>query len=198
MRATILAALLLAAPVAEAENLQTTVLAGGCFWCVESDFDQVPGVTETISGYAGGTTEGPTYKQVVSGGTGHAEVVQITYDADIIEYSELLRIFWRTIDPTDAGGQFCDRGASYRSAVFVASVEEQALAAASKAEAEAALGQDIVTEISTITAFYPAESYHQDYYKKNPIRYKTYRRGCRRDATVEAVWGDEAARLHGS
>ncbi|MEO0914166.1 MAG: peptide-methionine (S)-S-oxide reductase MsrA [Pseudomonadota bacterium] len=198
MRASILAALLLTAPMAQAENLQTAVLAGGCFWCVESDFDQVPGVRETISGYAGGTTENPTYKQVVRGGTGHAEVVKITYDADIIEYSELLHIFWRTIDPTDAGGQFCDRGASYRSEVFVTSVEEQAIAAASKAEAEAALGQPIVTEISTLSAFYPAEGYHQDYYLKNPFRYKTYRNGCRRDATVKAVWGDEAALLHGS
>ncbi len=187
---------LLVAPMAQAQNLQTTVVAGGCFWCVESDFDRVEGVLETISGYAGGTVENPDYKQVVRGGTGHAEVVQITYDADIISYDQLLHIFWRTVDPTDAGGQFCDRGDSYRTEVFVTSDAEQAAAEASKTLAEADLGQPIVTEISTLDAFYPAENYHQDFYKKSPLRYKTYRKGCGRDKRVKAVWGDKAALTH--
>ncbi|QHQ33751.1 peptide-methionine (S)-S-oxide reductase MsrA [Algicella marina] len=199
MRTTALTALALLTltSAAKAEDLQKAVVAGGCFWCVESDFDAVEGVTETISGYAGGTVENPSYKQVVQGGTGHAEAVEITYDADIISYEDLLHVFWRTVDPTDAGGQFCDRGDSYRTAVFITDPAQRAIAEASRAEAEAALGQQVVTEIAEITTFYPAEDYHQDFYLKSPLRYKTYRQGCRRDDRVEQLWGDEA-RNHGS
>ncbi len=190
---------LLAAPLpALAADLRTTVLAGGCFWCVEKDFDQVPGVTATVSGYAGGTVADPTYRQVVRGGTGHAEVVRITYDAEQVSYEEILRLYWRSVDPTDPGGQFCDRGASYRTVVFVEGPEERAAAEASRAEAEAALGQPIVTEIVDAAEFYPAEDYHQDFYKKNPLRYTTYRKGCGRDARVKALWGDEMAFQSGS
>ncbi|WP_112320399.1 peptide-methionine (S)-S-oxide reductase MsrA [Oceanibium sediminis] len=184
--------LLLAAPFAQAETLKSTVVAGGCFWCVEADFDKVDGVTETVSGYSGGTVENPTYAQVVSKGTGHLEVVKITYDADVISYPQLMKLFFRSIDPTDAGGQFCDRGESYTTAIFVANEEERAAAEAAKAEAAAALGTDIATAVRDAAPFYRAERVHQDYYTKNPLRYLTYRKGCRRDARLQALWGDEA------
>lgn len=170
----------------------TALFAGGCFWCVESDFDQVPGVLETVSGYTGGELENPTYRQVSSELTGHYESVLITYDPDEASYEDLLYAFWRSVDPTDPGGQFCDRGPSYRTAVFVAGPEERAVAEASKARAEKALGQEIVTEIIDRTTFWPAEAYHQDYYEKNPLRYRYYRWNCGRDARVEALWGDAA------
>ena len=192
MRMALFAVILATTTPAHAEDLQKAVVAGGCFWCVESDFDQVDGVVETISGFAGGDTVDPTYKQVVRGGTGHTEAVEITYDADIVSYSDLLHFFWRSVDPTDAGGQFCDRGDSYRTEVFFSTPEEQDLAAASKAQAEAALGAPIVTEISELDGFYPAEDYHQDFYRKSPVRYKTYRQGCGRDKRVEMLWGDAA------
>ena len=192
MRMALFAVILATTTPAHAEDLQKAVVAGGCFWCVESDFDQVDGVVETISGFAGGDTVDPTYKQVVRGGTGHTEAVEITYDADIVSYSDLLHFFWRSVDPTDAGGQFCDRGDSYRTEVFFSTPEEQDLAAASKAQAEAALGAPIVTEISELDGFYPAEDYHQDFYRKSPVRYKTYRQGCGRDKRIEMLWGDAA------
>ena len=181
---------------AEATNdgLAVATFAGGCFWCVESDFDAVPGVVETISGYTGGTAENPTYKQVTAGGTGHREAVQIRYDPKQVSYERLLHIFWRSVDPTDDGGQFCDRGESYQTAIFVGNDEERRLAEASKAALAQSmvLDEPVVTPIETAAAFYPAEGYHQDYYSKNPARYRFYRFTCGRDSRVQQVWGKQA------
>ncbi len=165
--------------------------AGGCFWCVESDFDKVPGVVRTISGYTGGLLKDPTYKRVSAGGTGHREAVQIFYDSKKVSYEKLLDIFWLSVDPTDAGGQFCDRGQSYETAIFANSPAQRRLAEASKQKLNKSgvLKKPIVTPIETAGAFYPAEDYHQDYYKKNPLRYKIYRYACGRDARVGEVWG---------
>ena len=170
----------------------TAIFAGGCFWCVEADFDHVPGVLTTVSGYTGGRTENPTYEQVSREDTGHREAVRITFDPAKISYEQLVRIFWRTVDPTDAGGQFCDRGVSYETAVFVRDAEQRRIAEASKAQAAADLGQPIVTRIEEAATFYPAEDYHQDYYTKNPLRYRLYRWNCGRNQRVEEVWGDKA------
>lgn len=177
---------------AKAETLKTAIFAGGCFWCVESDFDTVDGVVETVSGFTGGTVADPTYEQVSAGGTGHREAVKITFDADRISYADLLNIFWRSVDPTDAGGQFCDRGRSYQTAIFVGDDEQQRLATESKQAAEAVLGKTIVTSIETAGTFYPAEDYHQNYYKKNSFKYQYYRWSCGRDQRVKEVWGDQA------
>ena len=183
---------------AEATNdgLAVATFAGGCFWCVESDFDAVPGVVETISGYTGGTAENPTYKQVTAGGTGHREAVQIRYDPKQVSYERLLHIFWRSVDPTDDGGQFCDRGESYQTAIFVGNDEERRLAEGSKAALAQSmvLDEPVVTPIETAAAFYPAEGYHQDYYTKNPVRYRFYRFSCGRDSRVQQVWGKQAPR----
>ncbi|MSU88235.1 peptide-methionine (S)-S-oxide reductase MsrA [Rhodobacteraceae bacterium 2CG4] len=192
MPVLVLALMLGAAPAAQAEDLRKIVVAGGCFWCVEADFDQVEGVTATVSGYAGGTLDAPTYKQVVRGGTGHLEVVEISYDADVVSHERIVELFLRSIDPTDAGGQFCDRGHSYTTAVFAATPEERATAEAEIADAAALIGAEIVTPVRDAVTFWPAEEYHQDYYRKNPLRYKSYRQGCRRDARVRQLWGDEA------
>lgn len=178
----------------EAEKAATATFAGGCFWCVEADFDKVPGVLSTVSGYTGGTVADPSYKQVSAGGTGHREAVQITYDPSQVSYEELLNVFWRTVDPTDAGGQFCDRGKSYETAIFVENDEQRRIAEESKAAADAALDGDIVTPIEDAGPFYPAEDYHQDYYHKSPLQYKYYRWSCGRNARVEEVWGVEAYR----
>ena len=183
---------------AAAADLQRTILAGGCFWCVESDFDAVPGVKQTVSGYSGGTVDNPTYKQVVKGGTGHLEVVEITYDPAELSFQTLVETFLRSVDVTDDGGQFCDRGHSYTTAIFVTSDEEADIARTAIAEAEALLGQTIVTPVLDAKEFFPAESYHQNFYQKNPLRYSSYRRGCGRDARVQAVWGDQAIKAHGS
>lgn len=184
---------------------RSAVVAGGCFWCVEANFESVPGVREVISGYTGGTLPEPTYDDVSAGGTGHYEAVQIVYDSDRVTYAELMRLFFRSIDPTDAGGQFCDRGDSYRSAIFVATPEERAIAEAAKRDAQAELGQKIVTPIRKAATFWPAEDYHQDFYKGRSIiltragpkrqasAYKFYRTACGRDARVEALWGADAA-----
>ena len=177
---------------AGAADPQTAIFAGGCFWCVESDYDRAPGVLETISGYTGGTTEHPTYHQVGAGGTGHHEAVEVKFDPEKVSYRQLVDIFWRTIDPTDDGGQFCDRGESYKTAVFVANDEQRAAAEASKAEAEKALGQKIVTPIVDAGPFWPAEDYHQDYYEKEPMRYNYYRWSCGRNARIKDLWGDQA------
>jgi len=182
----------LAATSAVADDQKSIILAGGCFWCVESDFDQIPGVLETTSGYTGGTLENPTYRDVTSGGSGHYEAVKIDYDPSVVSYEQLLTAFWSSVDPTDDGGQFCDRGQSYATAVFVADEDERALAESSKMTAEEALGQTIVTPIEDAATFYPAEDYHQDYYLTNPIRYKFYRLSCGRNQRVEEVWGDKA------
>ena len=171
-------------------NLAVATFAGGCFWCVESDFDKVPGVVSTVSGYTGGSNDNPTYKDHTK--FGHREAVQVTYDPDVVDYDTLLDVFWTSVDPTDAGGAFCDRGFSYTSAVYANSPEQLEAAKASAAEYQGKIDRPIVTAIEEAPAFWAAEDYHQDYYLKNPIRYKYYRTACRRDATVERVWGDLA------
>ena len=178
----------------ETKTYETAILAGGCFWCVESDFDKVPGVVETVSGYIGGKKENPTYRQVASGQTKHIEAVRIKYDPKKISYEKILYYFWRSVDPTDDGGQFCDRGYSYKTAVFAVDEKQLEQAKASKSELQSSniLRKPIVTEIRKAGTFYEAESYHQDFYTKNPIRYATYRYGCRRDARVKQLWGKEA------
>jgi peptide-methionine (S)-S-oxide reductase len=200
----IVAGAILQNSAASARDIQTAVFAGGCFWCVESDFDHVKGVIETTSGYTGGTTKNPTYKQVTKGGTGHYESVRIKFDADVVTYRELADIFWRTIDVFDAGGQFCDRGDSYRAAVFTNGDAQKANVTASKAAAEGVLGRKFATKIVNATTFYPAEGYHQNYYLgtnrvltrfgyvKQADAYKSYRKGCGRDARVKAIWGKSA------
>jgi peptide methionine sulfoxide reductase msrA/msrB len=176
---------------------KAAVFAGGCFWCTESDFEKVDGVIEAISGYTGGSLENPTYKQVSSGGTGHIEAVKVIYDPNRISYDELLAVFWRKVNPTDGGGQFVDRGDQYRSAIFYADENQRMMAQASK-DALAASGifdKAIVTEILPLGRFYRAETYHQDYYKKNPIRYKFYRSGSGRDQFLESVWADRPMKM---
>jgi peptide-methionine (S)-S-oxide reductase len=189
---------------AAASELKTITVAGGCFWCVEADFERVKGVKEAVSGFMGGSVANPTYKQVVKGGTGHYEVVQITYDPSTVSAGQLYDMFFRSVDPTDAGGQFCDRGESYRTAIFADTPADTAAAKTSKATAQAALGADIVTPILPGSEFYPAEDYHQDYYKSKDIvltrfgprskekAYKLYRNACGRDVRVRELWGDAA------
>ncbi len=178
----------------ESKGYKNATFAGGCFWCVESDFEKVDGVIEVISGYTGGEEPNPTYKQVASGGTSHTEAVQITYDPDKITYKELLDVLWRHMDPTDAGGQFVDRGSQYRPAIFYHDEEQKRIAEESRAELEKSrrFSKPIATEIVPLTKFYPAEEYHQDYYSKNPLRYKMYRYGSGRDQFLKSKWGDEA------
>ncbi len=186
-----------AALAGAAENeLEVATFAGGCFWCVESDFDNVAGVVRTISGYTGGAVSDPTYERVSAGGTGHREAVQIFYDPKRVGYATLVEIFWRSVDPTDAGGQFCDRGESYETAIFANSLEQKQRAEVSKGalQRSAVLGQPVVTPIEVAGPFYPAEDYHQDYYKKNPLRYNFYRYRCGRDARIEELWGEDAFR----
>lgn len=181
-----------APPDAAAVDLKTAVFAGGCFWCVESDFDKVDGVVATISGYTGGVLENPTYKQVTYMDTGHLEAVEVTYDPSVVSYDELVSYFFRHIDPTDADGQFCDTGDSYRTAVFVGSLEELAVARDEVTEIDQSgrFEQPIVTQVLDLGTFYQAEDYHQDYYLKNPVKYQYYRTACGRDRTVRALWGD--------
>lgn len=179
---------------AEAKETQTAILAGGCFWCVEKDFERVGGVTDVVSGYSGGTTENPTYQDVTGGGTGHYEVVKINFDPSVISYEKILHLFWRSIDATDDGGQFCDRGHSYKTAIFYQNDAQKSIAEKSKMALEQSgrLGKKIATPILPASPFYVAETYHQDYYKKAPIRYSFYRSRCGRDQTVKKLWGDEA------
>jgi peptide-methionine (S)-S-oxide reductase len=167
----------------------TATFAGGCFWCVEEAFDKVDGVLSTVSGYMGGHTTNPTYEQVASGGTGHAEVVQVTFDPTRVSYATLLQTFWHNVDALDRAGQFCDRGEQYRSAIFFHSDEQQEQAEASKKQAAAQLAQPIATEIVPARAFFKAEEYHQDYYKKNPVRYKFYKWNCGRAQRLQELWG---------
>lgn len=200
----ICAAYLLQAQPSQARDMQTTVIAGGCFWCVEADFEKLDGVVEAVSGYSGGNTSNPTYDQVTGGNTGHYEAVQITYDADRISYAQILHAFLRSVDPTDAGGQFCDRGDSYRTAIFTRNGDERAIAQSAIATAQSTLGRNIVTPVLNNATFYPAEAYHQDYYKGSSIvltrrgpksqenAYKFYREACGRDARVRQLWGAEA------
>jgi len=189
---------------ARAQDRETAIVAGGCFWCVEADFEKVRGVSEVVSGYTGGTVANPTYKQVTRGGTGHYEAVEISYDPSVISYEQIVDLFLRSVDPTDPGGQFCDRGESYRTAIFAANAEERRIAQAEIAEAERELGRDIVTPVLDEQAFYEAEEYHQDYYKSGDIiltrfgprskeaAYDLYRDACRRDERVRELWGDAA------
>jgi len=166
--------------------------AGGCFWCMEPPYDKLDGIKSTISGYMGGHVENPSYKQVTRGNTGHAEVVQVTYDPDVVSYETLLEVYWRNVDPFDGGGQFCDRGNSYRPEIFVHDEAQADAARRSKGEVAARFDQPISVDVTEAPAFYPAEDYHQDYYKKNPVRYKYYRWNCGRDQRLEEIWGDEA------
>ena len=172
------------------------MFAGGCFWCVESDFDKVPGVLSTTSGYAGGRTANPTYEQVGHTDTGHAESVRVEFDPSKVSYRELVDHFWHTIDPTTKDRQFCDAGHSYRSALFPQNAEQLKDAQASKAEIEKTkpFKQPIVTEIVSDQKFWPGEDYHQDYYQKNPVRYNFYRYRCGRDERLKELWGDQAAK----
>jgi methionine-S-sulfoxide reductase len=174
------------------EGAARATFAGGCFWCMEPPFDKTPGVLSTTSGYAGGEERDPTYEQVSSGRTGHAEVVQIVYDPKKVTYEQLLEVFWRNIDPVDGGGQFCDRGSQYRTGIFYEGQEQKALAEASKRALEESgrLPGPIVTEITPLEAFYPAEEYHQDFYKKSFLRYRSYRTGCGRDRRLQELWGE--------
>ncbi|WP_232796400.1 peptide-methionine (S)-S-oxide reductase MsrA [Roseovarius salinarum] len=189
---------------AQAAETDVLTVAGGCFWCVEADFEKVEGVREVVSGYTGGTTRNPTYKEVVRGGTGHYEAVEIIYDPDVVSRERLLHLFFRSIDPTDAGGQFCDRGDSYRTAIFVDSQEARADAKAAKRRARNELDRKIVTPILEKDTFYKAEAYHQDYYKSKERTltrfgyitradaYERYREGCGRDERVRELWGKDA------
>jgi peptide-methionine (S)-S-oxide reductase len=165
------------------------IFAGGCFWCVEADFDKVSGVISTTSGYTGGHTVNPTYEQVSHGGTGHAEAVEIVFDPAKVSYERLLDVFWHNIDPLAKNRQFCDHGDQYRSAIFYRDDKQRSLADASKLAAQARFTQPVVTEIVPAGPFYKAEEYHQDYYLKNPIRYKFYRFNCGRDARLAELWG---------
>jgi peptide-methionine (S)-S-oxide reductase len=170
-------------------RVATAVFAGGCFWCVEADFDKVDGVVETVSGYTGGTVDKPTYKQVTYGNTGHYEAVKVTYNPSKVSYDQLAAYFVRHIDPTDAKGQFCDKGDSYRSAIFVSGQGERAGAEAALADASQVLGQAVVTEVLPAATFWPAEDYHQDYYIRSAVKYGYYRKACGRDARLEQLWG---------
>ena len=196
----LLSAALLSAPACAAEEAAVEVpeeaakatFAGGCFWCMEPPFDKLDGVLATISGYSGGVEVDPSYKQVSAGRTGHTEVVQVLYDPARVSYQELLDVFWRNIDPLTENRQFCDWGSQYRTAIFFHDEEQGRLAEASKRTIEESgrLAGPIVTEITSFTAFYPAEEYHQDFYKKNPAHYKRYRTGCGRDEALRRIWGE--------
>lgn len=189
------------APAAMAKNIQTAVFAGGCFWCVEADMDKIDGVLSTSSGFTGGKVKNVTYKQVTKGGTGHYEAVRIKFDADIVSYGELVHKFFRSVDPLDAGGQFCDRGQSYATAIFAVTPQQAIDAEAAKRAASKALGKKVVTPIRMAGPFYLASDYHQDYYKQSKIvltrfgpkskaaAYKKYREACGRDKRVQQIWG---------
>ena len=198
------------AAVPFAAKAETITVAGGCFWCVEADFEKVRGVSEAVSGFTGGTVANPTYRQVVGGGTGHYEAVEIAYDPAQVSERQLYDLFLRSVDPFDDGGQFCDRGDGYRTAIFVDDAESRAVAEAAIAAAEAELGREIVTPVLDLGPFYEAEDYHQDYYRSGDIiltrfgpraketAYGLYREACGRDDRVRAVWGDDAPFLPAS
>ena len=195
MAALLLAAACVTVPALAGDRSETAyaTFAGGCFWCMEADFQKIEGVISVTSGYTGGTVVNPTYKQVSAGGTGHAEAVRIVYDPTIISFDELLAIFWHSIDPTVSDRQFCDVGSQYRSAIFYHDDAQRDASQRSQAELEESTGfpEPIVTEITAATTFYPAEAYHQDYSKKNPIRYAYYRKGCGRDRRLGELWGEK-------
>lgn len=205
MRIIILILAILLAPIAALA--ETAIFAGGCFWCTESDFESVPGVSDVVSGFTGGTTKNPTYDDVKAGGTGHYEAVKVTFNPAKVSYEKLVELFFRSVDPTDAGGQFCDRGDSYRTAIF-ATAAQKPVADKAKAAAQAVLGQTIVTPIRGAGPFFPADDYHQNYYRQTDYvltragpkqkrnAYKFYRNACGRDQRTKALWGSEAAFAH--
>jgi peptide-methionine (S)-S-oxide reductase len=180
----------------EGRSLETATFAGGCFWCMEPPFDKLDGVVSTTVGYSGGRTMNPTYEEVSAGGTGHAESIRIVYDPQRVSYSRLLEVFWHNIDPTTPNRQFCDVGDQYRAAIFYATDSERVLAEKSKQaiEKDGRIREPIVTAIEPAGPFYPAEKYHQDYYRTNPVRYKFYRLNCGRDRRLRELWGDTAGR----
>lgn len=178
----------LAAVAAAAAPPAAATFAGGCFWCMEPPFEKLPGVLSVVSGYTGGTVANPTYGAVSSGATGHFEAVRVMYDPARVTFDRLLAVFWRNVDPTDAGGQFCDRGSMYRSAVFFHDETQRAAAVSSRDAIAAARGFRIATAILPAAPFYPAEKYHQDYAKKNPVRYRFYRFNCGRDRRLQQIW----------
>ena len=182
------------APVSAEDQREEAIFAGGCFWCMEKPFDSLDGVISTTSGYTAGQVKDPTYKQVSAGRTGHAEALKVVYDPTKVSYEQLVEVFWVNIDPTDAGGQFCDRGDQYRSELYYSDDEQQRVAEASLArlQSERPFKEPIVTKLTQAETFYPAEHYHQDYYQKNPLRYRYYRYACGRDNRLEALWGDRA------
>jgi peptide-methionine (S)-S-oxide reductase len=188
----ILFALALIAGAANAQQQEKAIFAAGCFWCTEEAFEKVPGVISAVSGYTGGKVKNPSYEQVSSGRTGHAEAVLVTFDPKKVSYEKLLDVFWLNHDPTVNDRQFCDSGSQYRPAIFYTSPEQKRLAEASKAkwEKEKPFRQPILTEITPASEFYPAEDYHQDYYKKNPLQYKFYVTGCGRYNRLDNLWGD--------
>jgi peptide-methionine (S)-S-oxide reductase len=188
------AALVLAAGLPAQAATQTATFAGGCFWCMEPPFDALPGVISTTAGYTGGNTDNPSYEEVSTGATGHAESVQVVFDPARVSYEKLLEVFWVNIDPTVKNRQFCDHGSQYRTAIFYHSEAQRRAAEASRAALEKSkpFKGPIVTEIVKADTFFPAEGYHQDYYRKNPVRYKFYRSGCGRDARLHELWGDKA------
>ena len=171
------------------ENMSIAIFAGGCFWCMEGPFEAMKGVKSVESGYTGGVIEGPSYRQVAGKQTDHIEAVRVEYDANVVSYSDLLAVFWRNIDPTQDNGQFCDLGPQYASAIFTADAQEKQMAEKTKREIEEKLGTKVATTIRDAKTFWLAEDYHQDYYKKNPVRYKRYRDGCQRDKQLQKVWG---------
>ena len=189
-----LSGLLISTTVMAAANYEKATFAGGCFWCMEHPFDEIPGVISVTSGYTGGQKKNPTYGEVSAGGTGHAESVQVVYDPAKVTYDKLLNVFWHNIDPTTKDRQFCDSGHQYRSAIFYHNEEQYRLALESKVglEKSKTFKEPVVTEIVRATEFYPAEDYHQHYYKKNPIRYKFYRTSCGRDRRLKELWGSAA------
>jgi len=191
MKWLILALSLVVAPV-QAQKTEKAIFAAGCFWCTEEAFEKVPGVITAVSGYTGGTVKNPSYEQVSSGRTGHAEAVEVTFDPTKVTYSQLLDTFWVNHDPTVNNRQFCDAGSQYRPGIFYLSDEQKQLAEASKAKYDKlkTFKQPLLTEITKAGAFYPAEDYHQDYYKKNPLQYKFYVTGCGRYARLDGLWGD--------
>lgn len=203
-KTTLFAALFAVVGLAETARAETAIVAGGCFWCVESDFERVPGVREVTSGYTGGNVSNPTYKQVTGGGTGHYEAALIDFNPSRVSYAQILHMFFRSVDPTDADGQFCDRGNSYRTAIFVQNAEQRRVAEAAKAQAQRDLGRNIVTPILDAGRFWPAEAYHQDYYKgsrivvtrfgprRQSVAYNLYRDACGRDQKVKQLWGSAA------
>ena len=175
--------------VTRTDGLAEATFAGGCFWCMEPPYDELPGVKETISGYTGGRTADPTYEEVSRGGTGHAEVVRVVYDSTVVSYDKLVEVFWRNIDPFAEDRQFCDAGDQYRSAIFYHDSAQRRVAEQTKRAHEQRFGREIATQIVPAAEFTAAEEYHQDYYTKNPVRYKFYRWNCGRDKRLESIWG---------